>query len=350
MRCPEAPADGGVDVPRLLGPLAKERPRSAVLVLGTAHLADLGERLRRESLAPVISALERFRPTVICVEHLPARDIVEMDARGGAFREVARMFAADDLRFGRDLRTLLRCSREDASARAEALLDRSASLDAASRRDLVGHLVAANESPTAFLHWAALPAEARRPGPRLPAEVVRWLDRSVASPNEISSIAIPLALSAGLSRLVSVDSQWDGPRVLTQPQAALEEAFGHPLKTSGRDAAIYGEERKLAEAAAGGSLLPLYRFLNSPAYGTGDVVSQWGPWLRMHLASRVDRLRYGNWEARNARMVANLADVTASTRAERVLFLVGVAHKPFVEELLRRLVHVEVASFEELVR
>ncbi|KAA0254175.1 MAG: hypothetical protein EDX89_11040 [Acidobacteria bacterium] len=346
----EAPAGGGPDVPRLLGSLAAEGPRSEVLVLGTAHLQGLGEGLRRESLAPVISALERFRPTAVCVEHLPARDVAEMDARGGAYREVAEMFAADDLRYGRLLRRVLKASREAAWARAEALLSRSASLDAASRRDLVAWLVAAYEVPTALLQWSALPPDSRRPGPRLPEEVVRWLDRSVASPNEISSIAIPVARAAGLWRLVSVDSQWDGARILSQPEAAVEEAFGHPLKSSGMDSAIYREQRRLTEEAASGSLLPLYRFLNAPEYGSEDAVAQWGPWLRMHLASGVDRLRYGNWEARNARMVANLSDVTASTRAERVLFLVGVAHKPFVEDLLRRLVHVKVASFEDLAR
>lgn len=347
---PEAPARTGPDVPGLLGPFAEEGPRSEVLVLGTVHLGDVGEGLRRESLAPVLSALERFRPTAVCVEHLPARDIAEMDARGGAFRDVARMFAAADLRYGRLLRRLLKTSREASSARAEALLARSSSLDAAARRDLVAWLVAAYEVPTALLHWSALPPEARRPGARLPEEVVRWLDRSVASANEISSIAIPVARAAGLSRLVSVDSQWDGPRILLQPEPAVEEAFGHPLKKSGMDAAVYREQRKLTEEAASGSLLPLYRFLNSAGFGSEDAVAQWSPWLKMHLASGVDRLRYANWESRNARMVANLTDVTASTRAERVLFLVGVAHKPFVEDLLRRLVHVKVASFEDFAR
>lgn len=347
---PDALAGAAPDVPRLLGPFAGDGPRSEVLVLGTAHLRGLGEGLRRESLAPVIATLGRFRPTVVCVEHLPARDIAEMDERGGAYRQVAEMFAADDLRYGRLLRRALKASREAARARAEELLSRSGSLDAAARRDLVGWLVAAYEVPTALLHWSALPPEARRPGARLPEEVVRWLDRSVASPNETSSVAIPVARAAGLSRLVSVDSQRDGARILSQPEPAVEEAFGHPLKKSGMDSAIYREQRKLTGEGAGGSLLPLYRFLNSPAYGAEDAVAQWSPWLRMRLSSGVDRLRYGNWESRNARIVANLTDVTASARPERVLFLVGVAHKPFVEDLLRRLVHVKVARFEDLAR
>ena len=77
-------------------------------------------------------------------------------------------------------------------------------------------------------------------------------------------------------------------------------------------------------------------------------MAQWSPWLRMRLASGVDRLRYGNWESRNARIVANLTDVSSSPRPERVLLVIGAAHKPFVEDLLGRLVHVRLVSFADL--
>ncbi len=337
-------------VAALLGPDAAAGPRSEVLVLGTVHLRDAGEGFRREALAPVLASLERFRPTVICVEHLPPRDIAEMDGRGGTFRQVAEMFARGDLRIGRLERKALRCSREEAAARAEALLSRPSSLDAASRRELVAWLVAAYDSPTALLHWSLLPPETRKPDERIPADVARSLDGDLASSNEIATLAIPLARAAGLTRLVSVDSQRDGARLLAEPESALEEAFGHPLKDEGMKAEVYARQRKLFEEGKARDLLPLYRFVNSPGYGAADVVAQWRPWLRMRLASGVDRFRYGNWESRNARIVANLTEVTASARAERVLLVIGVAHKPFVEDGLARLAHVRLASFADLAR
>ena len=335
------------DIPRLLGPFAEDGARTEVLVLGTVHLAQDGQPLNRDRLRPVLEALERFRPTVICVEHLAARDIEDMGARGGTFRQVAEMFAQNDIEHGRRVRRRLGVSRRGAAARAEALLAPE-TLPDASRRELVALLLAAYEAPSALLHWSLLPPAARRPDAGLPADVVRYLDRALASPNEIASLAVPLARTARLRRLVSVDSQWDGARLLQEPEPAIEEAFGHALKKDVLQAGIYLEQRRLAEGAPGDSLLPLYRFINSPEYGAEDAVAQWSPWLRMRLASGVDRLRYGNWESRNARIVANLTDVTSSPRRERVLLLIGVAHKPFVEDLLRRMVHVRVTPFAAL--
>lgn len=336
------------DIPRLLGPFAQDGARTDVLVLGTVHLAQDGQPLDRDRLRPVLEALQRFRPTVICVEHLVARDIEDMAARGGSFRRVAEMFAQGDIEHGRRVRRRLGLSRRSASARAEALLLRE-TLPDASRRELVALLLAAYEAPSALLHWSLLPADARRPDAGLPADVVRHLDRGLASPNEIASLAVPLARASRLRRLVSVDSQWDGARLLQEPEPAIEEAFGHPLKRDILQAGIYLEQGRLAKEAPGDSLLSLYRFINSPEYGAEDAVAQWSPWLRMGLASGVDRLRYGNWESRNARIVANLTDVTSSPRSERVLLLIGVAHKPFVEDLLRRLAHVRVTPFEALM-
>ena len=52
-----------------------------VAVLGTAHLAELGDRFTPGRLEPLIQRLERWRPAVITVEADTGRDCDEAKAR-----------------------------------------------------------------------------------------------------------------------------------------------------------------------------------------------------------------------------------------------------------------------------
>lgn len=349
---PRAVYDGPTSAPTIrsiLGPFAAETSPTEVLVLATPHLAELPGGVRPEALQPLLRLLSRFRPTAICVEHLPGRDIRAMDALGGTYRQVAEMFASADLRLGRRMGRLTRRSPEASFARAEPLLSGGAPLDAPRRRRLVADLAAALELPSALLQWSYLPEESRRPGPDLPKDVTELLRKRLRSTNEIESLAIPLARGAGLQRLFSVDSQWDGARILREPEPMLEEAFGHPLHEAARALGPQEEQRRLTEEGMrSGNLLPLYLFINGPDFAARDVLAQWSPWLRTRLSSGVDRLRYGNWEARNARIVAHVADASVSTQPGRVLLVIGAAHRPFVEEQLRTLVGLRVLSLDAL--
>ena len=326
------------EIASLLGPLAAEGSRSQVLVLGTVHLAQLEKRPGPESLARLRAHLAKFRPGAICVEHLPAHDLAEMDALGGKYREVAEMFAKDDLAIGKLVRRRLGCSRVEAARRAEEHLRDLSKLTPETRVRLVADLLAAYDAPTALLQWSYVSPAVRARTDLLPARARRFLDDRLASPNEISTLADPLARELGLARLIK------------EPEALVEVAFSHPLRKAIATEEVYADQRRRTEAAVGaGDLLPLYLHINSPAYAAKDVLAQWAPWLRMRLASGLDRTRYGNWEARNLHIAANLADVTTPPGSERVLVVFGVAHKPFLDDVLKRLARVKLVHLRDLV-
>jgi hypothetical protein len=344
------PPTRGPEIASLLAPFAAEGPRSQVLVLGTVHLAQLEKRPGPESLARLRAHLAKFRPSAICVEHLPAHDLAEMDALGGKYREVAEMFAKDDLAIGKLVRRRLGCSRVEPARRADEHLLDSSKLTPETRVRLVADLLAAYDAPTALLQWSYVSPAVRARTDLLPARVRRFLDDRLASPNETSTLAVPLARELGLARLISVDSQWDGARLIKEPERLVEEAFSHPLRKAIATEDVYADQRRRTEAAVGaGDLLPVYLHINSPAYAAKDVMAQWAPWLRMRLASGLDRTRYGNWEARNLHIAANLGDATTPPGSQRVLVVIGVAHKPFLDDALSRLASVKLVHLRDLV-
>src|SRR5690606_23210239 len=81
-----------------------------------------------------------------------------------------------------------------------------------------------------LLQWTYLP-ESVRTTATVPDAVRAAFARSLASTNEVTTIALPLARSEGLQRIHAIDSQYDGIRTLSAPRAALEDLYALPART-----------------------------------------------------------------------------------------------------------------------
>lgn len=341
------PAAAGSTVHRVLDPVAENAARTEVLVLGTPHLAEL-ESFDAKLVAPLIDILARFQPTVICIEAMPGDDLAAMEAAGGKRAEIAEMFAATPMKLGRELRMDKAITTAEASRRAHDAL-RAGAMTPEERAAVVVNLMAAYESPSAVLQWSLLAPEFRRDTSLVPQPVKDWLDARLASANEIYSVALPLARRLGLKTLAPVDSHDGAAKLVALPDAQLEELFGHPLQKKVAKAPVYARAAEIKAAAVErGDLLPYYLHLNSEAWLAADIEAQWSWYWQSKLPSGADRLRYSLWELRNIEIATNVARHTASARSERVLLIIGSAHKRFVEEILGRLVHVRLVELDQI--
>lgn len=77
-------------------------------------------------------------------------------------------------------------------------------------------------------------------------------------------------------------------------------------------------------------LAALFRYVNAHGIQVSDT-AQWTSWVTLQHPSGLQRFRYAMWELRNQRTAAHVMDVAASMEPERVLFIVGYAHKAYVE-------------------
>lgn len=341
------PVAAGSTVRRVLDPVAANTPRTEVLVLGTPHLADL-DPFDPKLVAPLIDVLVRFQPTIICVEAMPGEDLARMEEAGGQRAEIAAMFAATPMKLGRELRMEKAITTAAASRRVHDALGAGA-MTPEERAALVVNLMAAYEFPSAVLQWSLVDLDFRRDTSLVPPAVKAWLDSRLASANEIYSVAVPLARRLGLQTLAPVDSQDGAAKLLTLPDAQVEELFGHPLQKKVAKAPVYARTAAMKAAALEqGDLLPYYLHLNSEAWLAGDIDAQWSWYWQSKLPSGADRLRYSLWELRNIEIATAVAQQTASVRNERVLLLIGSAHKRFVEEILGRLVHVRLVELDQI--
>ncbi len=347
---PGPPAGDAID--DVLAPRVTTGFQSQVLVLGTLHLAGEGGRLEPGHLASLLDLLERFEPTRIAVERLTADEVAllaELEAEDPAAAQVLDMFGRSTLDAGRTMRRVLDVGRVAADRRARAILeDQGPMMTDATRLELVGWLLAANELPSAVLQWSYLSPGTRDGDRTLPADIRALLDGRLESANEVVTVASALARRLGLQRLYSIDSQYDGVRTLSAPREAREALFSDPIREELFDRAGAARVDSVREEAfAAGDLLPFYRFMNGPEYLRWDL-TQWNWLFQGRNPQGLDRFRYAMWEVRNLRQATHIVDVAASGRPERVLVVVGASHKAHLDRLLGAHLSVRTVQLADL--
>ena len=171
------------------------------------------------------------------------------------------------------------------------------------------------------------------------------------SVDEVYALGVPLARTAGLHELCMADSQedetsgifaaldHDGEAVLESPEveARLEEL------TETLDAAWRSESGPAA-------LTALLRFTNSDEFAELDRRLQWETLREFDNDAGALHRRLMYWHARTAEISAELFRALARGPEERVLLIIGAAHRAFTEADLRAQPWIEVEPARALLQ
>jgi ABC-type amino acid transport substrate-binding protein len=344
-----AQAEGVLRVPQ------RDAAPTRILVLGTPHLAALGEEFRPALLDTLLDTLAGFAPELIAVEALPPEEIDRLWRRMRAgdqhAGEIVRHFAGSALEQGQRAQALLGL---DAIAAAERLLAFAPAPDETAQRRVERLLLelASWNVPAALVTAVSLPLLDSPEVSGLDADLAAFLAMRLGSANETVSVGVRLAHRLGLTSVFSMDDHLDdeiglATGLYTRLMTSLDS---HPeyLALMASDW-MAKSEVGLAQAATTGDLLQHYLELNSVEWQAADVAAQWHLFYRTALDSRDDRARAALWEARNLRMAANIQRAVASAHGARLLVIAGAAHKPFLEAYLEAMMDVELVQLEELV-
>ncbi len=304
-----------------------------VMVLGTPHLGGLSPAPSDAQVEALLEALGGFAPTQVCVEAMDGRLIEELAREPDRYGTLLRGFAPGvvELAAGQQLRLGI----TSAAARSELAGDGETHADDAPARALrtIGLHLAAHDLPSAVLAWSRLDADTRRSAPAaLGEEASRVLEARATSAGEVWRVAVPLARRLGHERICAVDSFVDELAVLDLV-GELAPILADPGVLEALDAFNAGLDARWEElSAAPGGFRELLHWFSGDAFSQADRASQWDVFTALPGAGH-QRLML--WHARNAHIASGLFRALARSPDERVLFLVGAAHRPFVEELLR---------------
>lgn len=334
----------------------EDAERTQVLVLGTEHLSTLGERFTPGLLDSLLDVLAAFEPDVIAVEALPPAEVDRLAKAAGsseASAQILAAFAGDASHYGREAQAALGLTYEGAAAATEAMLREGAAPGDEARRSLCLHLLAAYDLPSALVQWSYLPVAARLPVAGVSPAVAEFLNRSVSGSNEITSIGVALARRLDLQTIASIDDHVDDEvGIATGMNEVLAEELAGTAAFQELAGSSYIREagERLPAAAATGDLLALYQEINSPEHLSADVAAQWHLFYRTRLQSGLDRARAALWEARNQNIASRIRQASAFRAGDRVLVVIGAAHKPFLDQYLGLMMDVEVLQLAEVVK
>ena len=325
-----------------------EADRTRIMVLGTAHLAELPEELPARALEPLLRRLAEFRPDVIAVEALPGRSLEHYLARPDEYAVLLDAFPAR-FAIARDLGGAAQAATGLTRFQAEEAAHRRlpwGRLGDSERRVLVLQLIAALDLQSAALQWSYLPDGARIAADGLTPAMKSWLDEETSSRSEINRVARALARRLGLQRLAAVDdhSETDDTRAIVDQFEAIYT--DEVLAAMRGDATRRGADRLKRRRD---DILPLYRYLNSREFAAGDVRAQWGTLLRTRMESKEDRKRVALWEVRNLNIASNIRRLSVQVPGRRILVIFGAAHRPFIEASLSHAMDVRLVPAAQVL-
>ncbi|MFC5389413.1 DUF5694 domain-containing protein [Brevundimonas bullata] len=316
-----------------------------VLVVGSPHLAQMGDAVKAEMLAPLLDRLAAWAPEVIAIENVSG---LQCDA----MRRYPQRYAVSISDYCEDFSHAGQQTGLDvpaANAEAERLLSEwPAAPTPEQRRRLAAVFLAAGEPTSALVQWLRLAPAERREGEGLDATLVAQLNTQRDSINESDSVAAVLAARLGLERVWSVDDHSADryPADIKGFVRAIRQVWNNPAN----------EERKAAEApfTAGLSqpdgLLNLYRYYNSAEAQRLAYEGDFGAAQKDPSPEGFGRMYLAAYETRNLRMVANMRDVMGVKPGVKMLTLVGASHKGYYEAYLNQMHDVVLADVDQVLR
>ena len=318
--------------------------KTEILVLGTPHLFEI-ENFQNEMLNGVKEKLKTYNFDVICIEKMPGQLLYDITSRNdSAFDGLSRM--KKHIQLADSVQSMIgKTFLESKKSISDLLLKNNLSFD--DRKELYHDFIATTNIPSAALQYNYLIKNKDLSSKELGLQLTDFIKNELASSNEYFSLAVPLAMEEGINIIEPIDNFQD-VFLLNKYYPSFEKDFeNHPeIIDSVMSAPIFMKSNRIKEKAIENKdLSELYAFVNGEEYMKKDYDTQWRIWLQTNFTSNSDRARFSLWEMRNLQICANIMDVVARNPTERILVIIGSAHKSFLEKYLRQIEDIELLTY-----
>jgi hypothetical protein len=322
-----------------------------ILVLATPHLSGTPKGWEEANLAPLLDRLAAFRPAAIMIETLSGESIDALQRYRTTYPKSATTYAGHTIAVTAMASVGVDMDMPQAEAEVRRVLaDWSAEPTAAQRRSLAALFAASGDPHSALVQWWRLAPAERIAEDGVTSRLMNAFNEYDARQNENHQIAARLAARLGLERVYATDDHAAddvGAPFWKDFEAMYEAGWGAEIMAN--EAFI-----PLREAAQNlntpDQLMATYRMLNSDATGRTDADGQWLSLMTRATPNHVGRARVAFWEARNLRQIAHIREVSARYPGQRLLVIVGSAHKPWFDAYLRMMSDVDVVDAMQVLR
>lgn len=322
-----------------------------ILVLATPHLSGAPDGWDAANLEPLLQRLAAFRPDAIMIETLSGESIDALQRYRAVYPESASTYAGFTIAVAAMASVGVDMDMPQAEAEVRRVLTEwPAEPTPAQRRRLAALFAASGDPHSALVQWWRLEAADRIAEDGITSRLMNAFNEYDTRKNENHQIASRLAARLGLERVYATDDHsaddvgaqfWEDFQVMYDAgwgaEVMANQAFV-PLREAAQN--LNTPEQALAT----------YRMLNSNATGRTDSDGQWLSMMTRETPNHIGRARVAFWEVRNLRQIAHIREVSARYPGQRLLVIVGSAHKPWFDAYLRMMSDVEVVDAARVLR
>lgn len=326
----------------------KMKQPSQVMVLGMVHLGEQQESLSKNTES-LIKILKEWHPTKIAIEDRAPEAIYKASLHAtfdDGYKKLIEIFDGKDIQRAHHIYKKHGTDYLKSLNKVNQYLKKEDQLSDSDRADMVLHLLATFDGPSAILQWSKISINHRSKTSLFSKQDKESFEKILSSQNEIYSIALPLARELKHPLLYSVDSQEDGVSMVSAPRKDIELLYSNPESKTFSNSQFQKDDKSAIEMAAKlGDLLSAIDFVNKNA---DAYDAQWDWLLNIDQEQGLHKLRYANWEQRNIEIFSNIQKIVSTTKKERVLVLIGASHKAILDRYLMGNKSVEIVHFIEL--
>lgn len=329
-----------------------------VTIVGTQHVQGLAPPPTPAQYQHTIDALSAFAPTQVCVERMSGLRLQTLadDPMRNAMvlspETHGRPLGTLIIPLGMDMQTRLAVLPADARDEANRLTSQWDEIGDDQRLRLIALQIAGYEFHSAVLNWSYLDGEARAAaalGVLEPA--AEALNDMLALDHEAYAIAVPIARRAGLHALCTADSQeYEAAGMQTAIDLGGQEILDRPAVKARLDAYLARMDAAWRPDAGPEALTQMLAYMNSAEFAEFGLEHQWETLRSVHNDAGAFHRRLMYWHARTAQISSELYRALARGPEERVLLIIGGAHRPFNEAEMRAQPWLTVAPAEALLR
>jgi len=331
--------------------LLRDEEKTKILLLGVPPLSVLSSDFSPALIDRIIKTLSAFEPDLICIDAVSPEEIATSIGYKKEF--IFSEISDDDISYIIKLRNKLKLDSERLNNEIDSLLNiakNKATLDLRIRKELIELFILNFDFFSAALNLKYL-TENEISQLKFEKKILDKLRLLLEKSDEKITIGLRLANQLKLNRVYSVGDNSD-KRYLNKISDKLynEMILSDVYQNHRAEILNQTADNKLKEGITKQDLFDFFLYLNSDSYAITSTFNNWSIYYKMFLESGLDRTRIGLWEMKNLRVASNIREVSAFYPSKRILVIIDVSKKVFVEEYLKKMTDIKIVKMNDIIK
>lgn len=330
--------------------LMRDEEKTKILLLGVPPLSVLSNDFSPLLIERIVKTLSDFNPDVICLDAVSPEEIA---SNLESLKELnLPLTSKEDLFSINKIRDKLKINSEIANIELDSLLSiysNKSDLDLKSRERIIELFLLNFDFYSAALNLKYLP-EKEIQKLKIDAKILVKLKSLLNQSDEKTSIGLRLAHQLKLNRVYSINDISDKKKLNKISERLYNEMLLSEVYKSHRNEILNQvADNKLKEGLNKQDLFDFFLYLNSDSYAITSTNNNWSIYYKMFLDSGLDRTRIGLWEMKNLRVASNIREISANYPSKKILVIIDVSKKVFVEEYLKKMTDIKILGLKDII-